>query len=363
MLRQKMRADAEKGAVIDQFVVLAKQASECFEEGRRLCPDEPYSYVSEVQTLIDLLDKAGKGRRNGLHNVLTHTASDPFLRHALDKSEELLDQAQNLYAGEEPNEYILKCRARLQAIYGDHSQALQAWDSLLSRPGVARPPVRRQIIWTILRRHDGAWHSLTSKETDRARQLLEENLEEEVNDSASLRLWLRVIRQSHTPPSLDAVIEKISYWKANTGALDAVYYLYVFHTIRALEGSSQSAADAARALEECRALARFRRDRTRSFEWLGPGKGVRALVHQSRLGEWKGGFWEFTDALVRQNGLVATVDGQQKGLIELDRGIKAFFIPGKAGLHSGRDENAPVTCYIGFSYDGPRAWGVQRTGS
>lgn len=362
-LRQKMKAAAQKGVPIDQLVGIAKQAAECFEESRRLCPDEAHSYVSEVQTLIELLDEAGKGRRNVLHKVLTQSGSDPFLRQALDRAEGLLDQAQNLHAGEEPNEYVLECRARLQRIYGDYSDALQVWDGLLSRSGVAKPPVRRQIIWTILRRHDGAWHSLTRKETDRVRQLLEENLEEEINDSSSLRLWLRAIRQSQTPPSLDAIIEKVGYWKVNTGALDAVYYLYVLHTIRALEGSSQSAADAARALEECRALARFRRDRTRSFEWVGPGKGINTLVHQSRLGEWKDGFWEYTDALIRLNGLVVSIDGQQKGLIELDPGIKAFFIPGKADLHSSRDENTRVTCYLGLSYDGPRAWGVQQTGS
>ncbi len=188
-------------------------------------------------------------------------------------------------------------------------------------------------------------------------------LEEEVNDSTSLRLWLRAIRQSQTPPSLDAVIEKVGYWKANTGALDAAYYLYVLHTIRALKGSSQCAADAERALEECRALARFRRDRTRSFEWIGAGDGVEALVHQSRLGEWKEDFWEFTGALIRLDGRIASIGGPQKGLIELDGGVTAFFVPAKSGSHFGRDENAPVICYLGFSYDGPRAWDVQLTGA
>jgi len=362
-LRQKMNADAKKGVVIDQLVGTAKQAAESFEKARRLGPDEAHSYVSEVQTLIELLDEAGKGRRDTLHSVLTHPNTDPFLRQALDKAEGLLDQAQNAYAGEEPNEFVLKCRARLQGIYGDYSDALQIWDNLLSRPGLSRPPVRRQIVWTILRRHNGAWHEFTNKENERVQRLLEENLAEEVNDSASLRLWLRAIRQSQTPPSLDAVIEKVGYWKINTSTLDAAYYLYVLHTIRALEGYSQSAADAVRALDECRALARFRRDRTRSFEWIGAGDGIGALVHQSRLGEWKGGFWESTDALIRLNGRIASIEGPQKGFIELERGIKAFFVPAKAGFHSSRDENALVTSYVGFSYDGPRAWDVRRLGT
>jgi hypothetical protein len=142
--------------------------------------------------------------------------------------------------------------------------------------------------------------------------------------------------------------------------LDAVFYLYVLHTLRAMKGSHQSLADAEQALEECRQVTRFRRDRTRSFEWIGSGEGVGELVHQGQLGEWKDDFWERRNSLVRLPGTVASIDAPQKGTIELAGGVKAFFVPGKSDLHFGRDENASVTCYLGFSYDGPRAWDVAK---
>ena len=116
--------------------------------------------------------------------------------------------------------------------------------------------------------------------------------------------------------------------------------------------------DAEQALEECRQVTRFRRDRARSFEWIGSGDGVGELVHQGQLGEWKDDFWEHRHSLVRLQGTVASIDAPQKGTIELAGGVKAFFVPGKSDLHFGRDENASVTCYLGFSYDGPRAWDV-----
>ena len=112
-----------------------------------------------------------------------------------------------------------------------YQQVLSSFDNLLSRPDVARPPIRRQIVWTLLRRHDGQWAKLSTREVNRARQLLEENLEEETRDSTSLRLWLRAIRLATARPSLDAVIERVAYWKANTGSLDAAYYLYVLHCL------------------------------------------------------------------------------------------------------------------------------------
>ena len=359
VFRQRMKAEAERNVPMAQLIDTAKEATESFEEARRLHPDLAHSYISEVQMLIQLVDQAAKNNSDVVRDVLTRPNTDPFLRRALEKAEDLLDQVNHLYVGESPSSYVLNCRARLQRFYGDFQNALQAWDNLLARPEVAKPSIRRQIVWTILRRHKGDWSSASSSELDRIRRLLEENLDEEHHDSTSLRLWLRAIRQSRMPPSLDSIIEKISYWKINTGALDAAYYLYVLHMIRALTGSIQGAADAERALDECRALARFRRDRTRSFEWIGPGDGVSALVHQSRLGDWAEGFWKSTEALVRVNGRIRSIDAPQKGSVEFPGGIQAFFVPAKSGLRSGRDENLLVSFYLGFSYDGPRAWDVK----
>ena len=362
MLRQNMQAEAGEEVPISRLTEIAKEASESFEKARQLQPDQEHGYISEVQMLIRLVDAAWKDKgKDVIRDVLAQPNTDPFLKRALEKAEDLLDRVHHLYVGEHPSRYVLSCRARLQTFYGDYQTALQSWDNLLSRPEVTKPPVRRQIVWTILRRGEGDWNKITKRETERIRRLLEENLEEEINDSTSLRLWLRAIRQSQTPPSLDSVIEKVSYWKANTGALDAAYYLYVLHTLRALKGSSQGAADAERALEECRALARFRRDRTRSFEWIGPGDGISTLVHQSRLGDWAEDFWESAAALTRIEGRISSIDGPQKGSVELSGGVKAFLVPAKSRFQASRDENALVNCYLGFSYEGPRAWNVQRT--
>ena len=360
VLRQRIKSTRIEKQLADYVIGVAENASKSFEEARRLSPDNQHGYISEVQMLIDLMDKVRRGQSEGLCNVLARSTANPFIQQALEKAEDLLDRVRHLHAGEQPSAYVDQCRARLEVIYGDYSSALQAWDNLLSRPEVAKPPVRRQIVWTILRRHGGEWDRLNSKEADRIRRLLEDNLEEEINDSTSLRLWLRAIRQFPSPPSLDSIIERVGYWKANTGSLDAAYYLYVLHMLHALDGSLQGLADAERALDECRRLAQFRRDRTRSVEWIGPGSGIKALVHQSRLGEWIADFWESPDALVRLHGRIREIGGPQRGEIELECGLRAFFVPGRSGFNTGRDESAPVTFYLGFSYDGPRAWDVQR---
>lgn len=361
VLRQRMKGEVEVSGAIESIVETAELGSASFEHARRLGPDDEHGFISEIQLLIELIDGAARVSKLSTQKLLVDPHSPQFLKRSLDRIEDLLDQVQRLYVGEQPSHYILDCRARVQRIYGDFKSALQDWDNLLSRPGVVKCPIRRQIVWTILRRHDGNWDKLNKKEVERIRNLLEENLAEESYDSTSLRVWLRSIRYLKVQPSLDSVIEKVSYWKANTGTLDAVFYLYVLHTLRAMKGSPQSLADAEQALEECRQVTRFRRDRTRSFEWIGSGEGVGELVHQGQLGDWKDDFWEHRHLLVRLPGTVASIDAPQKGTIELAGGVKAFFVPGKSDLHYGRDENASVTCYLGFSYDGPRAWNVAKS--
>jgi hypothetical protein len=83
--------------------------------------------------------------------------------------------------------------------------------------------------------------------------------------------WILAARFLPDPPSLESVIERVAYWKSNGDSLDAVYYLYVLHALALINGSVLSEDHAIAALEECQSRARFRRDRPRSFEWLGSG--------------------------------------------------------------------------------------------
>ena len=358
IIRYQIREITGRWAGLEEVIALAQQAQESFQTSRTLSSDLEHGYVSEIQMLIGVLDYAGRTSKLGVQGYVCSPEAQPFFRTALERVEELLDQVQGLYVGERPNPLILDCRARVQRLYEDYSKALQAFDNLLSRSDVSKPSVRRQIVWTMLRRRDGNWNNLTTKEVERIHTLLDSNLDEQVNDATSLRLWLRAVRRADRTPTLESVIEKVGYWKANTGALDAAYYLYVLNALSGLEGSSQGLADSERALDECRAVSRFRRDRTRSFEWIGLGTGISRLVHQSMLGSWVGDFWESTTGLQRMEGRIKTIEAPQKGTIELACGLEAFFVPARGEFHRDRDENVAVNCFLGFSYDGPRAWSV-----
>lgn len=84
------------------------------------------------------------------------------------------------------------------------------------------------------------------------------------------------------------------------------------------------------------------------------------LVHQSELGAWdpRGEFWSDRSKLSRLEARVSSIKGPQAGVVTC-RGVEAFFVPARAGLEKGRDENVLVTGYLGFCLDGPRFWDVE----
>lgn len=358
-LRHRANEFFDQNADLKTVVPTVREACKSFAEARRWNPENEYGFISEVQLLIRLLDHAGKQAKRPVSEMIGQSATDPFVREAIDRAEELLEQISTQREGENLSQYAEECRAQLDLLYGDHSTALQTWDNLLTRSDVAKPAIRRQVVRAHVRRHQGAWSALKPKELRRCIELLEANLAENPNDPASVVLWLRAIRQDPNFNLLDSALERVIHWKQNTNSVDAAFYLYVLHALAALEGSALATRDFEMALQECQSLARARRNRNHSIEWLGPGKGVHRLVHRSQLGEWAETFWKNAEVLERVSGRIASIDAPQRGWIELPGGLKAFFVPAKGDFHGGRDENQSVEFYLGFSYDGPRAWEVR----
>lgn len=349
-----------------KIVECAKQASESFAEARNLAPTDEYGYISETQMISRVMDYCGR-KQNMQPIEAASKSTDPWLRECLQTAEDLLLQVRRGRLSETPSDREQRCRADLDSLYGNHEHALQIWDNLLTRRDsngsltVYAPPIRRQIIWTYLARKERNWDKLTQKEIERTVSLLEDNLKEDRNVEKDLRLWIQAIRRLNTSPTLESAIEKVTYWKLFNDSLDALYYLYVIHVLQAIEGSVLSSATAIREISECRTRSRFRLDRTKSWEWLGNGSGIKQLVHQERLGAWdvNCNFWANPSLLRRMSGVITQIDAPQAGFIEFNGGLTAFFVPAISGHYKGRSENQTVSFYLGFSYDGPRAWSVQ----
>ncbi|ABW12075.1 hypothetical protein Franean1_2646 [Parafrankia sp. EAN1pec] len=89
------------------------------------------------------------------------------------------------------------------------------------------------------------------------------------------------------------------------------------------------------------------------------------LVHFSELGERRreyDNFWTKPYLLERVRGVIEEIRGPQAGSIRIGNGrLTAFFVPRNDFLQT-RDINQLVDLYLGFSYDGLRAWAVTYPG-
>ncbi|HBA66730.1 MAG TPA: hypothetical protein DCZ48_11250 [Methylococcaceae bacterium] len=359
--RSQVYDQIRKDSPLDTILPTAKLASSAFAKARERNPDDDHGFISEAQLIIRVLDYTGKVvHRDPVSAAASH--SDPWIREGFQSVEDLLMQVRQKRRDRADSQYELRCQADLNTLYGKHENALQIWDNLLTgRVSVYAPPIRRQVVWTLLARRERDWARMTPKEVGRSVELLESNIKEDPNDDRNIRLWIQAIRYHATPPTVETVVERVAYWASNTDTLEANYYLYVLHMLLAINGSTVAIDQAARAMQRCREKSRYRSDRTWSYEWLGKESGLKQLVHHNLLGEWDHTqrFWQDTSSLDRVKGVISTINGPQAGTIELATGIKAFFVPGVSGHSASRSANSPVTFFLGFSYEGLRAWSVQ----
>lgn len=361
IFRYEMRGLSEQNEAIGTILDLAREACKEFEKSRELNPENEHGYISEIQMRLDVLDYACRTTGASTSVVAYAPDADPFLRESLDQAESLLQRIQDFRATDKASFHETRCRARLDGLYEMHSEALQLLNNLLERRDIFHRPVRKQIVWTMFNRSGKNWSKMKPKDIERCMSLLEKNIEEDRKDEGSILQWLRVVRYLDPPYSLDRLLEKVGYWRSNTGSINAVFYLYILNTLLALEGSPFAASDALNALDECRSMSRFRRNSKRCIEWFSHGQGIQLLCHQSQLDNWGINFWETSaeKQLSRIEGRIVSIDAPQKGKVEFVGGLFAFFVPAIGGFNARRDENRRVSMFLGFSYEGPRAWEVK----
>lgn len=357
--RQEVYDLMSQKSALSSVVRSAEIASEAFSTSRELRRDNEHGYISEVQMLLRLAEYARQQVDGNNRPAFTYTG-EHLVDSALERSEDLLAQVAQLRTVEQPSKFAVRCRAQLDELYGNHEEAVQRYRSLLGRADVDSPSVRRSLVWVYLKKAAGQWHGLKPKDMRTIETLLRENLREQAGDDRTMRLWIRAARHVPNPPSVDELIGQFSTWHLDNPSLESSYYLYVLHVLKYFESSSPVArGEAERYMEECRRRAQYRTDRTRSFEWLGSGVGISGLVHQSRLGEWDStrDFFKHAALLSRVEGRVGQYVGPTKGWIDVN-GLPVFYVPGRPG-HQRHSAHHRVTCVVGFSYEGLRAWEVR----
>ncbi len=343
---------------------LVNEASREFTEARSLDRRSEYSYISQVQMIQRVVGTVStiKGYRHDVMRFLTLAGNDSY-RELIDQAQNLLSDLALIKGSEIPSQLQVQLQSDLEKLHGRHSEAIQHLANVLDRREAYRPPIRRAIIRAYAARHADDWSLLNERELARVVELAQDNIVEEPASDYNLRLWLRAIRTTNAL-SVDSVAEQLAYKRLQDPSVDTTYYLYIMKFLQLEGGDLAVLREVPSLIEECSQLASDLSRTTTSFEWLGKDNGLSALVHISTLGAWDDTkrFWPNTEHLRAIRGRVAQIRNQGSGEIELPSGLRAFFVPSSGlvpgGYIAGQDIGREVEFFLGFSYDGLRAWSV-----
>ncbi len=167
-----------------------------------------------------------------------------------------------------------------------------------------------------------------------------------------MRRWFQACRRLPEFSYIDA-IDRLEGWAKRSDQVDAYYYLYILHFLRWHAGAERDENAMRANLDKCRQRSIGKRGL--SYEWLAEGPTWCPLAHASELGEWKE-FFRNTKPLAWATGSIESLK-PQAGRIRLGPQTLAHFIPGPK-FSEAMHLNSLVKFYLGFSYEGLRAWEV-----
>lgn len=340
---------------LNELSTWVDDASKEFAICRELAPStKDHGFISEIQMHVRVVEHAIGDTSLAIY---LRGSPDRLVLSSLEKAEDLISTLRYRGDPKKPSTFEQTERAKLKRVYGDYSTSLQLLDSLLQKGTVPLAIVRRQLVWTYLARVDRNWRALPAKDVDRVVSLLDENLSVDGYSSSDALAWWRAVRLKNPPVSHERVKEILAYWRASNPCLDAEYCSFVAYALDVLAGLPASVADAAKHARKSADMARNEGARTRSVDWYGDGERMASLVHHSELGKWDPAldFWADTTRLRVIEARVAQIHGPQAGTAEIS-GMKAFFVPQRAGVVRGRHENERIRGFLAFTHDGLRIW-------
>lgn len=369
-IENELEQIARDGSASSPEEVLAKidplfaKAMEAFASART---DDGYDYswVTPVQLIVTVVEQMVRITKSAsLPELLKRTGpATRWVARQLEEAEALLDGLRSNYAeARTTSRYYGSLTTRIGLLYGDLEYLIEQWREVMASSEESTE-VGLALARALYARSGRNFSEMSDEDLREIVAMTEGQVRSGHATDADLRLWFQAYRRL-PEYSERLAMERFAWFAAEGPNLEANYYLYILHFLRWMRGDETNQERTRLYLEECRRLSKLNR-RQWSFEWVGEVTRSHPLVHFSELGERRldfDNFWSKPYLLRRVDGIIETITGPQAGTIRISGGqLTAFFTPRNDFLQS-RDINAQVHLYLGFSYEGLRAWSVTYAG-
>lgn len=354
MLRREPPPTAEQ--MLEEVHALFTGAADEFAIVRELSPESDHGYITHIQLILEVLEGLVRlGPDKSLRALLGRTDTiGNWVRESIVVAEDLLSQVRQLRGRDAPSRHELTVETRLATLYGHFDAVISSLENLSNSSH--DPDVRRALAAAYFSKRGRRWAQLPAPELRRTKDLMEDNLRTDPTNARDIRSWFQAFRRLPEFSYIDA-IDRLNSWAQVSNQADAYYYLYILHFLRWRQGAEGDEGAMRANLEQCRQRSIGKRGY--SYEWLAKEPDWCPLAHASELGDWErdrnDDFWENTEPLEWVRGSIASIKGPQAGTIRLGPQTEAFFVP-RSKFSKTRHLNSLVKFYIGFSYEGLRAW-------
>lgn len=359
----RARSASSPEEVLAKISPLFTKAMEAFASARTETGDD-YIWVTPVQLIVTVIEQMVRITQSAsLPELLKRTGpATQWVAHQLEEAESLLDGLRSNHAESRMSHYYGSLTARIGVLYGDLEYLIDQWREIMASSEESAE-VGLALARALYARSGRNFSEMSNEDLREIVAMTESQVRSGQATDSDLRLWFQAYRRL-PEYSERLAMERFAWFAAEGPNLEANYYLYILHFLRWLRGDETNQERTRLYLEECRRLSKLNR-RQWSYEWLGDVTGPHPLVHFSELGERRldfDNFWSKPYLLQRVDGIIETIAGPQAGTVRISGGqLSAFFAPRQDFLQS-RDINEPVQFYLGFSYEGLRAWSVTYAG-
>ena len=333
---------------------LFNRAMEAFTDAARYKNTE-FTWSTPIQLIATVVERVWKasGHQSLAEFMDSDDPSAVWVTEQIGRAEELLDNLRNINA---EGRYYQKLDNQLTSLYGDVERLVEQWQDLRRR-GTDSHEVGLAIARTLYAKAGRDWSEVTEEHARTIAEMTEGTVDSGQATDADLRLWFQSYRRLPEYSETRA-LERLSWFASQRNSLDANYYLYILHFLIWYRGDARDEERVRYYLEESTRLSRQHR-RQWSFEWLGNATRAHPLVHFSEMGQQRTGptgFWSRPQELARVEGIITEIKSPQSGRLRVRHGkLPAFFTP-RNRFRQTRDVEKPVEFYLGFSYEGLRAW-------
>ncbi|MEH0818553.1 P-loop NTPase [Micromonospora sp. CPCC 205714] len=348
-------------ALLDEVLVRFRSAMEAFDLARRAAPNSEYAYITPVQLTLEVLERLVRvsGHESLPDLINSKEVASEWVAAELAQAEDLLDQYRSLRAnqyGPPDSDHFRGCEEKIKQLYSNIDHLITQWRAQLGDTE-EKAAIGRALARAYIRQGNRDWSSMDESTLRTIAECLDAAIRVRTPSEAELRNWFQAYRRLPEYNELRG-LERVSSIAEVTDSLEASYYLYVLHFMRWRRGEEFNQDRIRAHMDTTDKRARYA-NRQWSYEWVGRSPDWCPLAHFSELGEWANGFWNHPQPLDRVAGVIQEIEGPERGWVRIGDGrLRALFRP-RDKFRRGRDEYAYVDFFLGFSYEGLRAWEVE----